>query len=145
MSSVGAAAARLGIPVSEYEARRVAGEKWCTGCKAWHPRSAFNRDGSRGDGLDACCLDHKNTRRVRKPPPLDQRRAHRRIWMRVNVYKLLAHPNTLPCMDCGHVWEEGERRHEYDHPRGYEGDAALDVEPVCTLCHTARERTRRHG
>jgi integrase/recombinase XerD len=51
---------------------------------------------------------------------------------------LLPHPNTLPCVDCGHVWKEGARRHEYDHFKGYEAAHHLDVEAVCTLCHSAR-------
>ena len=49
------------------------------------------------------------------------------------------HPNTLACVDCGHVWFEGERRHEYDHHNGYEPEHHFDVEPVCTVCHAARD------
>ncbi len=52
------------------------------------------------------------------------------------------HPNDLPCVDCGHVWEDGERIHEYDHTHGYEGDAATKVESVCTKCHHARTGKR---
>lgn len=51
-------------------------------------------------------------------------------------------PNDLPCVDCGHVWSEGERRHEYDHHLGYDAEHHTDVEPVCTTCHAARARTR---
>lgn len=50
------------------------------------------------------------------------------------------HPNTLPCSDCGHLWAEGERRHEYDHHMGYNSEHHLDVQPVCTTCHA-----KRHG
>jgi len=57
----------------------------------------------------------------------------------------MPHPNTLPCSDCGHIHADGERRHEYDHHRGYEGDAKFDVEAVCTTCHADRERGRRDG
>ena len=49
------------------------------------------------------------------------------------------HPNSLPCVDCGHVWKKGERRHEYDHFKGYAAKHHLDVEPVCTTCHAARD------
>ena len=50
-------AARLGLTLAEYEALIAAGQKWCTSCKKWHPRSAFGSDQSRGDGLAARCLD----------------------------------------------------------------------------------------
>lgn len=49
------------------------------------------------------------------------------------------HPNTLPCVDCGHEWKEGERRHEYDHHKGYGAAHHYDVEPVCTTCHARRD------
>lgn len=52
------------------------------------------------------------------------------------------HPNTLPCVDCGHVYMSGERRHEYDHHKGYAAEHHLDVEPVCTLCHVKRDSAR---
>jgi 5-methylcytosine-specific restriction endonuclease McrA len=50
------AAARIGISLAEYIGRIASGEKWCTRCKAWHPRSRFGIDRSRGDGLAAKCL-----------------------------------------------------------------------------------------
>lgn len=50
------AAARVGITLAEYDAKRAAGEKWCTACKAWHDRAAFGVDRSRSDGLSAKCL-----------------------------------------------------------------------------------------
>lgn len=46
-------------------------------------------------------------------------------------------PNSLPCVDCGHVGSD--RRHEYDHHLGYSAEHHYDVEPVCTLCHAARD------
>ena len=44
------------------------------------------------------------------------------------------HPNTIPCEDCGHVWFEGERRHQYVGPNGEvsEEDAADAGEDVGT-------------
>lgn len=51
------------------------------------------------------------------------------------------HPNSVPCADCGHVWFEGERRHEYVDDAGtitIENDA----DAVCVLCHQKRRRTR---
>src|SRR5580658_913221 len=67
--------------------------------------------------------------------------AHARIHHRVKLGEL-PHPRTLPCADCGHLWSEGERRHEYDHIAGYSRANALLVEPVCTLCHHRRGRER---
>ncbi len=53
-------------------------------------------------------------------PPRDGDKAQARH--RVNVLVRtgrLAHPNALACADCGHIWKQGERRHEYDHYLGY--------------------------
>ena len=52
------------------------------------------------------------------------------------------HPSTIPCSDCGHVWEDGERRHEYDHYLGYAAENHRDVEPVCTTCHVKRDSAK---
>jgi rubredoxin len=52
-------------------------------------------------------------------------------------------PCDLPCKDCGHVYEPGERRHEYDHHLGYSAKHHLDVESVCTLCHAVRDSTKK--
>jgi hypothetical protein len=42
-------------------------------------------------------------------------------------------------VDCGHVWKKGERRHEYDHYKGYAAQHHYDVEPVCSTCHAKRD------
>jgi hypothetical protein len=34
-------ATHLGITRAEYQRHILAGEKWCAGCHAWHPRSEF--------------------------------------------------------------------------------------------------------
>jgi hypothetical protein len=49
------------------------------------------------------------------------------------------HPNTVPCSDCGHVWFEGERRHQYV---GEDGEVSIedDAVVVCILCHQKRRR-----
>ena len=57
------AATRLGITTTEYDERTANGLKWCCGCKAWHDRSLFNADRSRGDGLAAKCRDFPGRRR----------------------------------------------------------------------------------
>jgi hypothetical protein len=67
----------------------------------------------------------------------DRKQARQRINVEVRT-KRRPHPNSLPCTDCGHVWRERERRHEYDHHQGYAADHHYDVEPVCTLCHRRR-------
>lgn len=69
-------------------------------------------------------------------------RARAQVNAHVQAGKLPA-PNTLPCADCGHRWAPGERRHEYDHPRGYTGKHKLDVEPVCTRCHARRDSPKK--
>lgn len=43
---------------------------------------------------------------------------------------------TLPCFDCGAPAQA------YDHFLGYEVEHRLDVQPVCTRCHGAREMSR---
>ena len=56
------AASRIGITRAEYDRRIDAGEKWCTGCRAWHHRSAFGADKSRADGLQTACRDARRNR-----------------------------------------------------------------------------------
>lgn len=83
-------------------------------------------------------------RRTGKPGPCpkpardgDKLQARQRVNVEVRTgYR--PHPNTLPCTDCRHEWKPGERRHEYDHAKGYASEHHLDVEPVCTTCHRAR-------
>ncbi|MEU4558577.1 hypothetical protein AB0F72_09305 [Actinoplanes sp. NPDC023936] len=151
------AAARIGITLAEYDFNLAAGEKWCGGCRTWEPRSAFAADKSRGDGLMSRCRDSRNNaaRKSYVPTPRpatgrryveardgDQLQARRRVNYLVEA-ALLPAPNTLPCADCGHIWDEGERRHEYDHHLGYAAENHEAVEAVCTTCHHSREDNRR--
>ncbi len=152
------AARRLGMPAHEYAARVVERQKWCTACKDWHPTFAFALDRSRSDGLKASCTDADRLRYQRtyvrkvnpgpfgpRPAPArdgDKEQARRRVNVLVRTGRL-AHPNTRPCADCGHVWAPGERRHEYDHFAGYGPDAHLLVEAVCTTHHAQRGVRRR--
>lgn len=71
----------------------------------------------------------------------DREQARQRINVEVRTGRR-QHPNTLPCADCGHVWCEGERRHEYDHHLGYAHEHHLDVESVCTTCHAKRDSAK---
>jgi hypothetical protein len=72
----------------------------------------------------------------------DKVQARQRINVEVRTGRR-AHPNTKLCKDCGHEWKLGERRHEYDHYRGYEPEHHYDVEPVCTTCHAKRDSKRK--
>lgn len=71
----------------------------------------------------------------------DVRQAHDRVRTLVKR-GLLPHPSTLPCTDCAQVWAPGLSRHEYDHHLGYAAEHHEAVEPVCSLCHHAREKSR---
>lgn len=153
------AARRLCRPVEEHVARVTSGEKWCTRCKRMQPRSDFGRDASRGDGLAAACIASRSTGRPRgwhslprvnpvtgRPGPApapsrdgDRKQARQRVNVEVRTGRR-PRPGSLPCKDCGHLGPE--RRHEYDHHLGYSAEHHLDVEPVCTICHSARERAR---
>lgn len=131
--------------------------KWCTGCKTEHPKTAFGKDSSRGDGLDAKCLMFRKRRysetfipsdRMKPMGPApdpsrdgDKKQARHRVNLHVQNGRL-PHPNTIPCYDCLHIWNAGERRHEYDHYLGYSAENHLEVQSVCTTCHGSRERNR---
>jgi hypothetical protein len=76
-------------------------------------------------------------------PPRDGDKAQARASVALAVKNgQLKKPNTLPCYDCGHVWMPGERRHEYDHFRGYGAEDHLNVQVVCTKCHSRRDDPR---
>jgi hypothetical protein len=153
------AATRLGITEEAYEAKQAQQLKWCTACKAWHPKTKFGNDTSRGDKLAAKCKDSQRTgRRVGwhgqpainpltgRPGPAphpprdgDKKQARRRINVAVRSGRL-PHPNTLRCADCDHLGPD--RRHEYDHFLGYAAEHHEHVEPVCSSCHVLRSLKR---
>jgi hypothetical protein len=143
-SAIGAlkvAAVRTGHTVEEYQAKVAVGLKWCTAHRDWHPRPEFAVDRSRGDGLKAKCLaaDRGKPRWPRDPL---KEKARSAVSAAVR-FQRLPHPNSVPCMDCGHEASADEpRRHEYDHYLGYEPEHHLDVQPVCTICHATREKGR---
>lgn len=161
LGAVKTAAKRIGVPLSEYENRVRSGLKYCTTCKRWHERSAFGVDATRYDGLDPHCLKSRHTGRPRgwsarpkinpltgRPGPVpkprrdgDKKQARARVNVLVRRGEL-PRPNDVPCVDCGHEWSPGERRHEYDHHRGYAAEHHLDVEAVCSTCHHRREKGR---
>lgn len=73
-------------------------------------------------------------------PPIDgdKLQARHRVNMEVKGGRRPP-PNDFPCLDCGHVWVEGETRHEYDHFLGYAAEHHGAVEPVCSKCHAQRD------
>lgn len=71
----------------------------------------------------------------------DKKQARQRINVEVCTGKR-PHPNTLPCVDCGHVWKKGRRRHEYDHHLGYAAKNHYRVQVVCTRCHARRDQPK---
>lgn len=152
------AARRTGVDLETYLFRINSGKRWCCGCKDWHEMSSFGSDKNQSDGLARTCLEYRQRRsRSRYKPaakgerrygPLpmaprdgDRGQARQRVNVEVRTGRR-PHPNSLPCTDCGHVWKDGERRHEYDHHRGYAGKHHYDVEAVCTTCHHEREEKR---
>lgn len=48
---------------------------------------------------------------------------------------LRPHPNAVPCSKCGHVWRDGERRHEWHHHLGYAREHWTSAIVLCTTCH----------
>jgi len=48
-------ARKLGLTPEEYEAHRLAGEKWCCRCQSWHPVADFGPNRANRDGLDGFC------------------------------------------------------------------------------------------
>ena len=71
----------------------------------------------------------------------DKKQARHRVNMEVRA-GALPDPNSLPCADCGHVYADGERRHEYDHHNGYTAEHHLTVQAVCTVCHSRRDSAK---
>ncbi len=135
------AAKRLGLSLQEYQSYQAIGLKWCYACAEWHERGAFATDATRSDGLAAICQVARSRKpRKRNNQPIEQRRAHRLVQMRVRRGKL-PHPDAIPCMDCGHIG--ADRRHEYDHYLGYAPEHHATVQPVCSRCHHEREKVRR--
>lgn len=56
-------AARVGVSLDEYEAKRAAGLKWCSACRGWHPLDQFAPNRWSHDGLDGYCRDGRRAYR----------------------------------------------------------------------------------
>lgn len=148
------AAQRVGISEKNYRERIAIGQKWCFGCRDWHPLERFTVDKTRGDGLKAKCRDFVRRKQAAayQPTPRprpgrrfidarsnDKKQARRRVNHLIDV-GLLPRPSTVPCTDCQH--HGGGHRHEYDHFLGYAPEHHEHVQVVCTPCHAARTRKR---
>ncbi|MEG4574282.1 hypothetical protein QUA56_16555 [Microcoleus sp. N3A4] len=148
---------KLGISVEEYNQKVESGLKNCFRCKQWLSLDLFRSDKSRYDEKNPSCTKCRNAycrsrhksipKELRKPlgpPPSpcrdgDKRQARARVNHRIKAGKL-PHPNSLACVDCNHFGSD--KRHEYDHYKGYAGIHHLEVECVCTSCHGKREKQR---
>lgn len=151
---------KAGITLDDFLEKIEAGYKWCYACKEWHEIERFGSDSSRYDGLTSLCLNSRKNRNKKNykpiPPELrkpmgpkpyasrdgDKRQARQRVNVLVRIGDI-DHPNAIPCVDCGHIWHPGERRHEYDHWLGYAIKNQYDIESVCTKCHAQREILRK--
>ena len=144
------AARAAGLSLQAFSEIYATGQRRCGACERWLPSDELGVDRTRPDGVHRTCKSCRNSRErakyMPKPRPAhrepygpdgNRRSACTRINQRIRRGEL-THPKHLPCTDCGHVWVEGGRRHEYDHAWGYAGKNALRVEPVCTLCHHRR-------
>jgi hypothetical protein len=66
-----AAAKRIGVTHTEYLERRNNNQKWCSGCKEWHPTTAFGTNRSRADGLASTCRSAAHDARQRSTRTAD--------------------------------------------------------------------------
>jgi len=49
----------MGLTPEQYRARQQADEKWCSGCKAWHPTVEFGGSANHPDGKQPHCRKRK--------------------------------------------------------------------------------------
>lgn len=145
---------KAGVSLDEYKQRVAAGEKWCWSCREWKSIAEYGKDSSRYDGLASQCFGCRKSLYRRRYVPRQRPASGRRFVLprdgdkiqaraRANHLAkigLLPKPNSVPCVDCGHVWQKGERRHEFDHAKGYDAENQEVVEVVCTKCHGNRHR-----
>jgi hypothetical protein len=145
----------FGISVDEYRDLLARGLSRCRTCKAWKSRSEFHRNKNISTGLSVDCkpcmkvlaaaryvpvpLTERRKRGAQQAPPRDgdKKQARRRIQYLIKACKI-PNPNTVSCVDCGHLGQD--HRHEYDHHMGYGAEHHETVEVVCKPCHFRRER-----
>lgn len=137
------------IDVLFYDKQVSKGLKWCTGCKRWHILSYFGKDKTRFDGLAASCSFYRSRvskskyikkqrisklgDRFKKARDGDKKQARSRVNHLVKC-GLIPDPNKLPCVECGHKYKSGERRHEYHH-FDYSAENQEIVISLCSICY----------
>jgi hypothetical protein len=147
------AAKRLGIPIEDYLEKINLNLKWCSVCQSWQNIHNFNQNRSAHDDKDKICRECRRSFDKARYKPVEQRKpgrskpsrdgdkrqARNKVNYAVACRKIPA-AKTLSCFDCGHIG--GDRKHEYDHYKGYAGVNHLDVQCVCVPCHVKREKQR---
>lgn len=133
------AAKRIGVEFDEYMSNLENGLKWCHRCKIWKSKFRFGSDVTRGDGLDAVCLEcrHIKVRKQRKiatPSAKVQSQASSAVSYEIKKGRMVE-VTDLVCCDCGKDAEH------YHHHLGYDRNHWLDVVPLCCQCHVMRHWT----
>jgi hypothetical protein len=150
------AAGKTGLGIDEYTQKIKSGQKWCSGCKDWHPRNCFGKDRSAYDGLCGTCIDFRNTRsrkkykkknraskkgtRLVKTRDGDKRQARARINHLIRL-GLLPDPNTRVCSSCRNT--KKSKRNEYHHHKGYAAEHHESVIVLCSVCHAELHKNRK--
>lgn len=68
----------------------------------------------------------------------DRKQARSRVALEIRCGRI-PHPSKVSCVDCGHIWAEDGRKHEYDHHLGYDAVHHAHVQAVCIDCHVIRD------
>lgn len=126
--------------------------KICNECKQLKQLTEFKKDATRHDGYDYKCKECRKKIRLFKyipksriskfgtrfsiPRDNDKEQARGRINTMVNR-GLLPDPNTIKCIDCGHIGQD--IKHAYDHYLGYAAEHHEHVQVVCYRCHSKRD------
>jgi hypothetical protein len=145
------AAKRLGLTLNEYSERVTRGQSHCRICRRWHDIGNFHKDPSSTKGISSRCKDCSREYYKKYRPRIgkwqgnperdgDKRQANAKVRVAVQNGRM-PRPSDVPCFDCRHIGPD--RRHEYDHYRGYSAGNHLQVQAVCKRCHALREVNRR--
>jgi hypothetical protein len=85
------AARLLGIPLEEYVGHVGQGEKWCSGCKAWHHLAAFGRNRTTATGIaDRCKEADAARKRESRDSPVRRRSSNEHVALLHDVYEMAA-------------------------------------------------------
>jgi hypothetical protein len=155
------AAKKLGISFDQYQRNIDSSLKWCYACKKWLHIDSFCKNKRAYDGKNNCCRDCRRSlekerygrysrvpKEERKPrgslpkPSRDGDKKQARAKVNYAVERQrMPRANTVPCFDCGHIGSD--KKHEYDHYKGYDAVNHLEVQCVCVPCHLKREKLRQ--